>query len=317
MLSFMTRLLRVFSILVVLALLSAAAVVSAPGARALGCVLGPSLGGAAKAVGISCPQIDGGSGAEHWGVAGGACRFGWETTNYPPDLLDFLWATMVTRSNFAVGTSSVSLSFFRKAGKIVGGVTIVTRPDRTFTMDVMVYGRYGSGWEALRFDCRSSTDGPIYSMEPFLDNEVMPAPGAPASTSTSSSTSWLEAHGAMTALGTSNHLLRVDVTNTGSAPTIADVQFDLAGYSVDGLPVLPPGARCLPAEGLVCQNDDVAPGQTVSMVLLLRSTGDLAAGASVDVSVSGMGLRPISFDLGHVPVKKKTVVTDFYRIDRP
>ncbi|NYD71120.1 hypothetical protein [Herbiconiux flava] len=288
-------------------------VAGAPPAQALGCVLGPSLASAARAVGISCPQIDGGSGAEHWGAAGGACNFGWESTNLPPGLLDFLSATMITRAHFTSDGDSVTATFFRKRGKLVGAITIISRPDKTFTMNVDVYGRDGIGWEGVGFDCKTSKDGPMYKMEPFLETKVLPDPGG----TRSAVTSFVSVRGSMTAVGTATHLLRVDVTNNGTHDTIADVQLDLDGYRVTGVPTLPPGAFCTPAEGLVCMADGIAPGATASYVLLLQSDGDFAAGASIDAAVSSQGLVKSKTSIGAPPVRRAGLVTDFFVIDRP
>jgi hypothetical protein len=154
----------------------------------------------------------------------------------------------------------------------------------------------------------------MYQMMPFLETRVLPDAGGP---SESPMTSLVSVRGSMTALGTANHLLRIDVTNKGSAPTLADVQLDLDGYRVMGLPALPPGATCAPAEGFVCMADGAAPGATATYVLLLQSDGDLDAGAHVDVAVSALGLVESKTSIGSPSVKRRAMVTDFFVIDRP
>lgn len=305
---------RLVSVLIVALVVAGGLVTASPPARALGCVLGPSLASAARAVGISCPEVDGGTGGEHWGAAGGGCNFGWESTNLPPGMLDFLSATMVTRIAFPAGSGYPgNATFFRKKGKLVGAISIFTKADKTFVMNIDVYGRDGIGWEGVTFDCKTSKDGPMYQMEPFLETKALPDPGGPT---TSARTSFITVQGSMTALGSANHLLRVDVTNNDSSATIADVQLDLEGYRVAGFPALPPGAVCTPAEGLVCSADAVAPGATATFVLLLQSDGDLDAGSTVDMAVSSLGLVKSKTSIGSPRVNRHAVINDFFVIDR-
>jgi len=297
------------------ALLAGGAVVSAEPAQALGCVLGPSLASAAKAAGISCPSVDGAGGEEHWGAAGGACKFGWESSGLPRGIMDFLGSTWVTRKDtHPYDGVTVSTSSFRLRGKLVGQIAVMKRDDQTFTMSIDTWGRDGIPSENVFFDCRTSKDGPIYmttSVAPSAD--LMSVPGVPATPAVNGA---VAVQGVMTRLGSANFLLRVDLTNSSSKLNIADVQFDLAGYSVDGFPTLPKDAYCQVAEGLVCYTDDLLPGQTETIVLLLHSSGG-DGGESVDVGVSSIGAVKTKVNEGSAAVNHRTVVTDFYRIDRP
>lgn len=316
---------KITALLLGLTVMLAAVLVGAPAqpARALGCVLGYSLGSAARSVGISCPQIEGASGAEHWGAAGGACNFGWESNGYPKELLDFLGASGVTRQLQTLPDGSTdSLSIYRSKGKTIGSIYVVKKPDGTFAMHIAAWNRPGSGFgfETLSFDCARSSDGPMYQgSNPTLGGSTpslppLPLIGSPASPSAAGA---IVARGSMSTLGSSNHLLRLDVTNTGTAQNVAVVQLDLAGYRVDGFPTLPAGATCEAAEGLVCSAGPILPGQTVTLVLLLHSDGNDAAGASVDVAVTSVGLAKSKINISSPSVLRKAAVTDFYSLERP
>ncbi|MCS5722054.1 hypothetical protein N1028_06980 [Herbiconiux sp. CPCC 203407] len=293
--------------------------VASPPASALGCVLGPSLGGAARAVGISCPQMDGIDLASEWGRGGSPasnCHFGWESGNYPPDLLDFLSATSVTRKldRDEDGTTT-AWSLYRRGGKVVGGILIQTRPDHTFSVLIDVRGRSGYRLESVYFDCKTSSDGPIYHEEVPSDPELLPMPGI-GTPVPSRPTAPVMATGAMTVLGTGNHLLRVDLTNTGTRVNHGSIGFDLGGYRVVGFPTLPAGGVCEAADGLVCSVESIAAGSTVSFVLLLQSEGT-PSGDVVDVSVASLGLRKLSAGIGWAPVNKRSMVFDDFAVSRP
>lgn len=125
--------------------------------------------------------------------------------------------------------------------------------------------------------------------------------------------------GAMTPLGRSNVLLRIDVSNTGSSVNQASVALDLAGYGLDGFPTLPAGAACDVFDGLVCSIDSIEPGRTVTLVLLLHPDGAIDAGGIVEVSVSvsSLGVRRLSPSIGRVAVNRPAIVTDEYLLARP
>ncbi len=291
---------------------------SASPAAARGCVLGPSLGRAAQAAGISCPEIDGGSGADQWGEArGSACNFGWVSSALPAGFLDFLSKTSVSRRSTPLDESvTLSGSYYRSKGKLVGAIGFATKYDGTFSMTIDVWGRPGSGFahESAYFNCATSSEGPIYQADAGSSPKLMAAPGTAPGSSASMS---IATQGSLTALGTANHLLRLDVTNTRATRNFVDVQLDLAGYEVEGFPTLPKGTTCEPAEGLVCHIDEIFPGQKVTLVVLLRSTGDFDGGTDVDAAISSFGWVKAGENAGTLPPKYRALVTDFYRIEGP
>jgi hypothetical protein len=306
-------------ILALVAVTGASLVAPAPPAEALGCVLGPSLGSAARAVGISCPQVDSVDETHHWGPAGSACNFGWESGNYPPGFMEFLTATQASRQNWADDEGyRFSWTLYRRAGKTVGGILIQTRPDKSFTMLIDVRGRYGYVLESVYFDCKTSHNGPMYTNSVSSDDapstSPLPVIGAPAPPPTAGP---LAASGSMSTLGRSNYLLRVDVTNTDTESRPATVELDLAGYAVDGFPTLPRDARCEPAEGLVCDLGTVLPGQTLTTVLILHADGAVDKGETVDLAVSSLWLRPLKANIGSAAVNKPALVFDNYLLTRP
>jgi hypothetical protein len=232
--------------------------------------------------------------------------------------MDFLTATQVVRYvEHAPDGSSWSLSMFRRAGKAIGGVLIRTRPDRSFTMQIDVNHRSGYFLESLFFDCKTSKDGPIYTAMVPSDvaepQRLLPPVGAPLP---ASSTGAVDVRGGMTPLGRSNYLLRVDVTNSDTEADHPTVQFDLAGYAVDGFPTLPSGTSCEAAEGLVCSIDTVLPGQTRTIVLMLHQDGAVDRGEVVEIAVASFGLRDFRAHIGMAPVKRRAVITDFYELAR-
>jgi hypothetical protein len=294
----------------------------APPAEALGCTLGPSLASAARAVGISCPQVDGVDQATQWGAAGGpasACNFGWESSNYPPGLMEYLNATMASRINYSSSDGDqLSWTLYRRAGKTVGGILLRTRPDHTFTMLIDVRGRSGYTLESVYFDCKTSSNGPMYTASVPSDADPLvgplPAIGAP---STSPVSGPVAAAGSMSALGRSNHLLRIDVTNTALEAKPVSVDLDIAGYAIDSFAAKPADARCEAAEGLVCAIDSVLPGQTRTLVLVLHDEGSADAAEQVDVAVSSLGLRPMKSSVGSARVNRVASTADYYTLHRP
>ncbi|NQX33419.1 hypothetical protein [Herbiconiux sp. VKM Ac-2851] len=299
-------------VLVTLALAATALVGLPAKAEALGCVLGPSLATAAKAAGVSCPSLDGVTGPEHWGAAGGACKYGWDSTALPAGLLGFLDATYLSRERYEeVDGSSATGSYYRRGGKLIGAIIFMRRPDHTFAVQIYVWGRGGRAMETAYFDCM--WPGMTYLDTSAQARHVMPQPGQPPASPTSTR---VTARGSMTPLGTANLLLRVDVTNGDTDPNFADLQFDLAGYAVDGFPTLPRGVTCRPHEGLTCSIDSLDPGQTVTLVLLLHDAGTSTVG-DVDLSLSAIGMIRIKDCICHAPVNHPSIVTDFYRVIRP
>jgi hypothetical protein len=300
----------------------ALAPMTAPPAEALGCTLGPSLASAARAVGISCPQVDGIDQASQWGPAGGpagACNFGWESSNYPPGLMEYLTATMASRINYtSTDGDQLSWTLYRRAGKTAGGILVRTRPDRTFTVLVDVRGRSGYTLESVYFDCQTSSDGPMYTASVPSDADPLAGPlpviGAPPASPVSGP---VVAAGSMSTLGRSNHLLRIDVTNTAPEAKPVSVDLDLAGYAVDSFATKPADARCVAAEGLVCAIDSVLPGQTRSFVLVLHDEGAADAAAQVDVAVSSLAMRPLKSSVGSPRVNRIASTTDSYTLGRP
>jgi hypothetical protein len=290
--------------------------VPAQSASALGCVLGPSLASAAKAAGVSCPDVEGGGGGgEHWGAAGGACAFGWGNGQIPPGMLDFLNGSYVMSDDYILDSGErATRTTFMRGGKTVGQVNIRSRGGR-FVMGINVYERGGLKQEFAYFDCMESSDGAMYKATPY--SSLIPMPASGSTTVPAEVKGSVQTRGAMSALPDGKNLLRVDVTNTGKASTFADVFLGLNGYSVESFALLPRVVDCQPYEGLFCTIDGVLPGQTVSMILVVTAGGDPDAAAVIDVDVAAMGLVEIKSSISRPAVNHPAVVTDFYEIRRP
>ncbi|NYD72004.1 hypothetical protein [Herbiconiux flava] len=285
-------------------------------ASALGCVLGPSLASAAKAAGVSCPDVEGGGGGgAAWGAAGGACAYGWQKGQLPDGMLEYLaGSTWHSESHVLDSGEKVSVTTYLRSGRAIGQVQFRSTRS-TFVFGISIYGRAGLKEEFAYFDCMQSKDGPIYSSAPYGSPMVMPAAGSPTVPATVRGP--VQTRGAMTALPDGKYLLRVDVTNAGSSTNFASIALGLAGYAVEGFPSLPGNVSCEPVEGLICSADGILPGQTVTTVLILSAPGDTAATSTIDVMVASQGLVKTKVSVGSPRVNRSAVVTDFYEVVRP
>lgn len=285
-------------------------------ASALGCVLGPSLASAAKAAGVSCPEVEGGSGGSAaWGAIGGACAYGWKNGQLPDGMLDYLNGSSRLTWNYTTEIGArISRTSYTKGGRAIGYIEINSYHG-DFVIGISVYGRAGFKQEYGFFDCMLSKDGAIYESERPTGLLPMPATGSP--TVPASVQGFIQSRGAMTALPGGKYLLRIDLTSIDTESNFADVILGLAGYSVDSFPLLPRNVSCAPNEALVCSVDGILPGQTVSMIIALTATGDPDSTASIDVTVAAEGLRKMKVSTGSPRVNRPALVTNFYEIARP
>lgn len=285
-------------------------------ASALGCVLGPSLASAAKAAGVSCPDVEGGGGGSAaWGATGGACNFGWGRGRIPDGMLDFLNGGYYFSTDSTLDSGErVSRTYYMRGGRTIGQVEIWSYRGR-FVMGINVYGRAGLKQEVAYFDCMESSSGAMYEATP--NKNLIPMPGTGSVGVPAEVTGLVQTRGTMSALPDNKYLLRIDVTNTGTTSNYADVFLGLKGYSVESIPLLARGVDCEPYEGLFCVIDSVLPGQTISTIFVLSASGDPVDTETIDVEVSARGLRDIKSSVSHPAIKHPMLVSDSYVITRP
>jgi hypothetical protein len=285
-------------------------------ASALGCVLGPSLASAAKAAGVSCPDVEGGSGGgAAWGAMGGACAYGWRNGQLPDGMLDYLNSSTSWTNDYTTDKGArISRTTYVKGGRTIGQIQIHSYHGE-FLMGISIYGRAGFKQEFGYFDCMLSKDGATYQSERPTSLLPMPATGSPSVPA--SVQGYIQSRGAMTALPDGKYLLRIDLTSTDTESNFADVMLGLAGYSVDSIPLMPRNVDCESHEALVCSIDAILPGQTVSLVFVLTATGVDDSEASIDVTVAADGLRKMKVSTGSPRVNRPALVTNFYAITRP
>ncbi|MGD8195405.1 hypothetical protein ACEXQB_013020 [Herbiconiux sp. P18] len=301
-------------------LLAVVSFIPAQSASARGCVLGPSLGAAAKAAGVSCPDVEGngstGGESGAWGPANGGCKFGWDASQLPAGMLDFLDRGSAFHNEYpSTGGSRITTTTYRREGKTVGQVSVHYYPsDKTFIMTINVYGRAGNKSEFAYFDCADSRDGAMYDNIPGSPTIVMSAPGTAVPVGVEG---YVETRGTITAVPDGRYLLRIDVTNTGSQEGFADVYLGLNGYSVDSVVSLPRVARCAPYQGLMCTFDTLLPGQTLSMLIAVRAEGDDSVTSAIDVDVTALGRKKVADDVGSAPVNRTVVTQNLYQVLRP
>jgi len=308
---------RAFASLIATAAVIAGLFVAPAGsASALGCVLGPSLASAAKAAGVSCPDVEGSGGAgAAWGATGGACAYGWGKGRIPDGMLDFLnGANYFSTSSTLESGERVSRTYYMRGGRSVGQIEIWSYRGK-FVMGINVYDRAGLKQEFAYFDCMESSGGAMYEATP--NKNLIPMPGTGSTSIPAEVTGLVQTRGAMSALPDNKYLLRIDVTNTGSTSNYADVFLGLKGYSVESIPLLPRGVDCEPYEGLFCVVDSILPGQTVSTILVLTASGDPVDTEAIDVEVSARGLRQIKSSVSRPSINHSTLVTNFYEVTRP
>lgn len=285
-------------------------------ASALGCVLGPSLASAAKAAGVSCPDVEGGGGGSAaWGAAGGACAYGWQNGGLPPGMLEYLNGSAQYNNDYVADNGDhLSRSTYRRGGHTIGQIEFWSNRG-VFVLAINLYGRAGLKHEFAYFDCMQSKDGAVYKAEPFANLVPMPTPGS--TTVPPAVQGYVQTRGAMTALPDDKYLLRIDFTSTDTNRNFIDVALGLDGYSVESFPLLPRAVTCEPLEGLLCSVDGILPGQTVSLIVELAATGDVDAAAAVDVDVAAEGFVKTKVSTGSPRVNRKALVTNFYEVVRP
>ncbi len=252
-----------------------------------------------------------------WGTGAGACTWGWDNTNVPPEVLHAFDGKLYVSRQYRLGGGGQATSVvYTDGSRVVGELYIRNRADGTFTMMITVYR--GPDAQVVYFDCAHSYDGPIY-----LENRgsgywdapmVLPLPGS--GTVPDNAIGPIETRGAMSALPSGKYLLRVDLTNRGAEANPTQVHLALDGYDVQGFPALPPDVECQPIGALMC-TDEIPAGATVTMVILLSAGGDDSKTESIDLMVFNEGHAKVSMTLGGPLLNRPASIANRYRIVRP